>query len=82
MGHDYRLFIHATERDAGCVRLALYAPLFERDETNSGSNESAARIIPGQLAERFGAYRLILAYRHDLARWNDDLHGADPAGVS
>ena len=58
-------------------RLALYAPLFgERNELwlkRIGSAEN-----PGQLAERLGAWRLI-SLDDTLARWDDDLHGANPS---
>ncbi len=67
-----------TQFNAPLVRrLALYAPLFgERNELwlkRIGSLEN-----PGKLAERFGAYRLI-SPDDTVSRWDDDLHGADPA---
>jgi pimeloyl-ACP methyl ester carboxylesterase len=58
-------------------RLALYAPLFgERNalwQKRIGCPDN-----PGVLADRFGAWRLV-SLEDTLARWNDDLHGAEPS---
>ncbi len=67
-----------AQHDASRIRrLALYAPLFgERNalwQKRIGCPDN-----PGVLAGRFGAWRLV-SLGDTLARWNDDLHGAEPS---
>lgn len=67
-----------AQKNASLVRrLALYAPLYG-EQNALWQKRIGCPNNPGLLAGHFGAYRLI-SLEDMLRRWNEDLHGADPA---